>query len=116
MAVLPENMDKLDLEDPSGSLSIVENYIRYMGERIEFAMRNVTKSVSQAGISSAEMYVLLTAMSSALSALESKVGGMAGDLTGLTKRVGDLNTEVSSWKKNLESLEQRVAALEKPAT
>ena len=38
MAVIfPESMNRLDLSDPSGSLSTVENYIRYMTERMEFS-------------------------------------------------------------------------------
>lgn len=36
MAVLPENMNKLNVNDTRASLSTIEAYIRYMGERIEF--------------------------------------------------------------------------------
>ena len=34
MAVFPESMNKLDLNDTSGSLARLENYINYMGERM----------------------------------------------------------------------------------
>ena len=73
MAVFPENMDKLSADDVPGSLSIIENYIRYMGERMEFAMRNMTKTVSAAGVSSAEMYILLTALQNTVSAVSSTI-------------------------------------------
>lgn len=118
-AVLPENMDKLNVEDTRSSLSIIENYIRYMGERIEFSMRNMTKTVSAAGISSAEIYVLITAMSNNLSALQSTVNGMSGNITSLTNTQASMQTALEQMQAKLEemqtqldNLEGRVAKLE----
>ena len=119
MAVLPENMDRLNVEDTKSSLSIIENYIRYMGERIEFSMRNVTKSVSAAGVSSAEIYVLVNAMSNTLSALQSTVNGMSGNITSLTNsqatmqaQLGQLQSSLASLQEQFDALEARVAAIE----
>lgn len=118
-AVLPENMDKLNVEDTRSSLSIIENYIRYMGERIEFSMRNMTKTVSAAGISSAEIYVLITAMSNNLSALQSTVNGMTGNITSLTNTqtsmqtaLEQMQTKLKEMQTQLDNLEGRVAKLE----
>lgn len=118
-AVLPENMDKLNVEDTRSSLSIIENYIRYMGERIEFSMRNMTKTVSAAGISSAEIYVLITAMSNNLSALQSTVNGMSGNITSLTNTQTSMQTaleqvqaKLEEMQTQLDNLEGRVAKLE----
>lgn len=130
MAVLPESMDKLNPDDVRGSLSILENYIRYMGERIEFAMRNTTRSVSAAGVSSAEMYVLLQAQINALSALTSTVNGQSGQLTSLGNQVAALNSSVqaleqantgtaasiSAMQQSINALEARVKVLETPTT
>ena len=69
MAVLPESMDRLDVNDAPGSFAKIQDYIRYMGERIEFSMRNMTKTVSAAGVSSAEIYILYQAQSQQLAAL-----------------------------------------------
>lgn len=120
MAVLPENMDKLNVEDSKTSLGIIENYIRYMGERIEFSMRNVTKTVSAAGVSSAEIYVLVTAMSNNLSALTSVVNGLSGNINSLTTNqatmtatLEQLKTQVGEMQTQLDELETRVASLEK---
>jgi hypothetical protein len=77
MAVLPESMDRLDVQDTEGSLSKVQDYIRYMGERIEFSFRNMTKTVSAAGVSSAELYILFQAQAQTLAALQSAVNCMA---------------------------------------
>lgn len=119
MAVLPENMDKLNVEDPQKSLSIIENYIRYMGERIEFSMRNMTKTVSAAGVSSAEIYVLITAMNNDLSAMQSVLNGQAGQLTSLTNHLtgmeetlGTLAAEQQRLSADLEQLSSRLSALE----
>ena len=118
-AVLPENMDKLNVEDVRSSLSIIENYIRYMGERIEFSMRNMTKTVSAAGVSSAEIYVLITAMSNNLSALQSTVNGMSGNITSLTNTqtsmqttLEQVQTRLEEMQTQLDDLEGRVAKLE----
>lgn len=111
-AVLPENMDKLDVQDPRGSLATVENYIRYMGERIEFAMRNMTKNVSAAGVSSAEVYVLVSAMNNTLSALQSTVNGLSGNVTTLHGQVNSLLESTDALTARLSSLEDRVTALE----
>lgn len=119
MAVLPESMGKLNVEDVRSSLSIIENYIRYMGERIEFSMRNMTKTVSAAGVSSAEIYVLVTAMSNNLSALQSTVNGMSGQITSLTSNqasmqatITQLQQQLTTMQEQLESVEARVKALE----
>ena len=123
MAVFPENMDKLSADDVPGSLSIIENYIRYMGERMEFAMRNMTKTVSAAGVSSAEMYVLLMALQNTVSALTSTVQGIAGDMTSVKSDVGSMKTDISSLQatvsgiqEQITSLDARVTALENPTT
>lgn len=99
MAVLPENMDKLNPEDSRQSFSILENYIRYMGERIEFAMRNVTRNVAAAGVSSAEIYVLLTALNHELSALKSTVNTQGGSITGILKTLGDMEDALAALEK-----------------
>lgn len=118
-AVLPENMDKLNVKDVRSSLSIIENYIRYMGERIEFSMRNMTKTVSAAGVSSAEIYVLITAMSNNLSALQSTVNGMSGNITSLTNTqtsmqaaLEQVQAKLEEMQTQLDDLEGRVAKLE----
>lgn len=112
-AVLPESMDRLNVEDTKSSLSIIENYIRYMGERIDFSMRNMTKTVSAAGVSSAEIYVLITAMSNTLSALQSTVNGMSGNITSLTTNQATMQAKLVELQGRLDALEARVSAIEK---
>ena len=46
MAVFPEGMNKLDANDVRGSLAMMENYIRYMSERMEFTMHNMQKQLN----------------------------------------------------------------------
>ena len=114
MAVLPENMDKLDVNDTSGSLSKIQDYIRYMGERIEFSFRNMTKTVSAAGVSSAEIYVLFQAQEQTIAALQSTVNGIAGNVTALQRDVAAMQASITAIQGTLESLDARVTALENP--
>ena len=55
MIVFPESINELPKENPSEALDITENYIKYMCQRIDWAIGNVTKNVSKAGVSNAEM-------------------------------------------------------------
>ena len=105
MAVLPESMNKIDVKDTEKSLSTLENYIRYMGERIEVAMRNVTRNVSDAGVSSAEMYVLLVAVQNSVSTLSSELNTLKSTVNTMQ---GTLNTATE----NITALDERVTALE----
>lgn len=71
MAVFPESMNRLDPQNPSEALTILENYIRYMQERIEFANTQTLRTVTDAGVSSAGLYVELKALENTVSALSS---------------------------------------------
>ena len=123
MAVLPESMDKLDAQDVAGSLSIIENYIRYMGERIEFSNRNMTKTVSAAGVSSAELYVLVIAMNNSMAAMQSTVNGLTGSVgtlqgqaAALLETTQSLTASVDALRTAVSGLEQRVKAREDKQT
>ena len=111
-AVLPESMDRLNVDDPRSSLSIIEEYIRYMGERIEFSMRNMTKTISAAGVSTTEVYILITAMSNSLSALDSTVNGLTGTITGLKSSLTDTKETVQKTEDTLSSTQTAVEKIE----
>lgn len=105
MAVLPESMEQIDPENPVESLKILDEYIRYMGERIEFGMRNMTKSVNAAGISSTELYILLVAMDNRISAQESTVNGLRGTVTGMQGSVSEVQTALAALTERVKKLE-----------
>lgn len=137
MAVFPESMDKLNTDDVRSSLPVMENYIRYMCERVEFAMRNMTKNVNAAGVSSVEMYILLTALQNEMATMQSTVSGLNGTVNGLGTQLSNVQSSIKSLENRMStiedsitsmgnrmasiehsvsSLEQRVAALENPTT
>lgn len=116
MAVFPENMDRLNVEDVAKSLSIIENYIRYMCERTEFSMRNMTKTVSEAGVSSAEIYVLVTAMNNTLSALQSTVNGMSGNITSLANSQVAMQQQLGKLQKDLEGVQSSLVRMQQQLT
>ena len=119
MAVFPENMDKLDVQDPAQSLSIVEKYIGYMSERIEFAIRNVTKNVNAAGISSAELYILVQAQAHIVADLQSEVTNLKNrmttaesNITAINNRLGTFLSTDPTIKATLDDHGERITALE----
>lgn len=119
MAVFPESMNKLDVNDVPGSLGRIENYIRYITERVEFSMRNMTRNVSEAGVSSVEILLLMQEMAGTVATLSSAVNGMTGSITSLGTRLDEVNakqtemdTKITGLQTQITELAARVTALE----
>lgn len=126
LSVFPERMDKLDPEDVGRSLATIEAYISYMCERTEFSLSNSFKTVNGLGTSSAEIVLLLSALSNELdevktlanqtkatvTGLQSTVGGHTQSIGALADRVTALETGLSGAQDQITALDQRVTALE----
>lgn len=111
-AVFPENMDKLNPQDVGGSFAKLESYVRYMGERIDFAMRNTTKQVSAAGVSSTELYILLQAQTQTLAALQSSVNAMQGSINGMASQMTTMQGQISTIQGQIATIQTNVSALD----
>ena len=116
MAVFPESMDKLNTDDVRSSLPVMENYIRYMCERVEFAMRNMTKNVNAAGVSSVEMYILLTALQNEMATLQSTVSGLNGTVNGLGTQLANVQSSITSLENRMSTIEDSITSLENQMT
>ena len=115
MAVFPESMNRLDTQDTTGSLKTIENYIRYIQERVEFSVRGVNRSISESGTSSAELRMALETLGNDLSALTSTVNQLAGQVTALGGNYAGLAEGVQALQSSLENQGQQVSALVKQA-
>lgn len=111
-AVFPERMDRLNNEDPKTSLSVIEQYIGYMTERIEFYMRNMTKTVSEAGISSAEMYIIIQAQAQILANLQSAMGIAQGAITVLQSDMRLAQSDITDLSSLVSGIDTRLGNLE----
>jgi len=60
MAVFPEAMNRTDPRDTTTAIATQDQYIRYMVERIEFAIRNVKKGGADGGEGGTANYAALT--------------------------------------------------------
>lgn len=123
MIVFPESLNELPKGNPEEALRMVEQYIKYMCQRTDWALGNVTKNVSKAGVSNAEMYILLTALQNTVSALQSTINSHTSSLSALSQTVNTLGNDyaalagrVTTLENNYTALEQRVAALENANT
>lgn len=124
--IFPETMSKLDPGDVAGSLSKLENYIRYMTERMEFANRNMSRSVNSSITTTEDVVLLLESLTDAVAYLQTSVNVLSGDVTAANNRVTAMQKDVDEMKQtagsaqesitalqaSVEALEQRVAALE----
>ena len=111
MAVLPESMNKLNLTDTTGSLGELERYINYMGERIEFAMSNMTRSVSDAGVSNVDVLQAIAEVTGALSRLNSAASRMAGETTSTSTRIDKMQESIDAIRGNITTMQADIAAL-----
>ena len=107
MAVFPESMNRLDAQNVPKSLEIVENYIRYMTERMEFSTSKMTKSVNSAGVSSVALLQLVQDVGSAVSVLQSTVSGMTGRITDLSGRMTALESRIAALEGRVKALEDK---------
>jgi uncharacterized protein YukE len=112
-------MNKLDVNDVPGSLGRIENYIRYITERVEFSMRNMTRNVSEAGVSSVEILLLMQEMAGTVATLGSTVNGMTGSITSMGTRLDEIqakqtkmDTKITGLQTQITELAARVTALE----
>lgn len=127
MAVFPESMNRVDVNDPQKAIAIIENYIRYMQERIEFSNSQTTRTVTEAGISSTGLYLEVQALENTVQALSSSLTAALTTLASHGQRIAALERDMESEQTTRETqdaallaaitaLEGRVAALENKTT
>lgn len=119
MAIFDKELNHLDPQDAAGSLRTLENYISYMRERLEFNNSNLTRTLSSAGTSTAEMVLIVAALQNNVQAMQSSVTAMQGQITTLEATVSGLNNSIQALSQNVtalqtavQNIDQRVTALE----
>ncbi len=119
MAIFDKELNHLDPQDAAGSLRTLENYISYMRERLEFNNSNLTRTLSSAGTSTAEMVLIVAALQNNVQAMQSSVTAMQGQITTLETTVSGLNNSIQALSQNVtalqtavQNIDQRVTALE----
>lgn len=116
MIVFPESMNPVQKGDPAAALQTVERYINYMCQRVEWALGNVGKTVTEAGVSNAEMYSLITTLQNIVSALQSTVNSHGASISSLLQNVTMQGNDLAAVTKRVTELENKYAALEKRVT
>lgn len=133
MAIFDKELNHLDPQDTASSLRTLENYISYMRERLEFNNSNLTRTLSSAGTSTAEMVLIVAAIQNNVQAMQSSINAMQGQIstlettvsglnssvqslsgtvTALQTTVGTLQTDISALQTTVQNIDQRVTALE----
>ena len=102
----PEKLDKINYDDLKSGVQQLEAYIRYMCERTDFAVANVTKVAAKAGNIGSDVIVQIQELEKSVSALKSQVSGLSGSITGINNKLEEINDA-------LEKLDTRITELEK---
>ena len=112
MAVFPEQLERLNLNDPTGSLQQIENYIRYMTERMEFANSNTTRVVTEAGISSVGIYKTIITVADSVSVIQANMNNVVNSVTALSQAVKETQDNLATLTEAVTALAERVEKLE----
>lgn len=112
MIVFPESINAIPKSDPGDAFRIIEDYIRYMCQRTDWAISNVGKSVSAAGVSSTETYMLLTTLQNTVSALQSTVNSQGSSISALLQSVTTLGNDYAELAGRVSKTEAKYTALE----
>lgn len=110
--IFPETMSKLDPGDVAGSFSKLENYIRYMTERMEFSNRNMSRSVNVNVTNTEDVILMLADLTDAVAYLQTSVNTMSGDLTAANNRVTAMQKDVEALTQTTDSAQERITALQ----
>lgn len=113
MIVFPESINAIPKSDPEDAFRIIEDYIRYMCQRTDWAISNVGKTVSAAGVSSTETYMLLQTLQNTVSALQSTVNSQGSSISALLQSVTTLGNDYAELDGRVSKTETKYAALEK---
>lgn len=112
MAIFDKELNHLDPQDTASSLRTLENYISYMRERLEFNNSNLTRTLSSAGTSTAEMVLIVAAIQNNVQAMQSSINAMQGQISTLETTVSGLNSSVQSLSGTVTALQTTVGTLQ----
>lgn len=112
MIVFPESINAIPKSDPESAFRIIEDYIRYMCQRTDWAISNVGKTVSAAGVSSTETYMLLQTLQNTVSALQSTVNSQGSSISALLQSVTTLGNDYAELAGRVSKTEAKYTALE----
>lgn len=112
MIVFPESINAIPKSDPENAFRIIEDYIRYMCQRTDWAISNVGKTVSAAGVSSTETYMLLQTLQNTVSALQSTVNSQGSSISALLQSVTTLGNDYAELAGRVSKMESKYTALE----
>ena len=104
-AIFPEQMNRLNPSDAESSLQIIERYIQYMVERLEFDNSVTEKSLTAAGTTSQDIVKMFLTHADNLAMLQQRVNTLNNAVISYQRQVSDMQTQI-------EELSARVTALE----
>lgn len=107
MAVFPESMGRIDVDDPRGAIRVIDSYIRYMQERIEFANRQTTRTVTEAGITSVGLYEDLVTLRNTVQALASTINAALAAIAQDQLAISTLDGEMDALGGRVDALEEQ---------
>ena len=93
ISVFPELMNRIDTEDVDSSLRMIESYINYIVERVEFSLTNNFKTVNNLGVTGEALSLALSEAINDLSALTSTVAGKVDKVEGKGLSTNDYTDE-----------------------
>lgn len=92
----PETLDKIDYTNLKSAVQQIEAYMRYMCERTDFAIANVTKVAAKSGNIGADVLLQLQNLQNDVSTVKNNVNSITAQITGILSDINDLKDRVSA--------------------
>ena len=105
VGVFPQRMDRVDPEDPTGAIRTMEDYIRYMTERVEFSVTNHARNLRKQGVGMEKIAAAVAEQGDKVAAMTSQLLSISEQLDGVASTVGNLAETVEDLELRMEVLE-----------
>ena len=92
--VFPQRMDPLDVDNPYRAMAQVEDYIRYMTERVEFAVTNHARNLRKQGVGLEEIAAAVVEQGDKVANLSAQMAVVGAAVNTLADAVEDLDLRV----------------------
>lgn len=102
--VFPESMDRLDYQDLNESIHTLEDYIRYICERVDYTYGQLFKDIGGSGVLAVPIAIAVNELQKDVKALQNQMAGVSAEATSALNKVSALEDVVGDNNSGLVKL------------
>lgn len=99
--VFPESMDRLDYQDLNESMHTIEDYIRYICERVDYTYGQLFKDIGSSGVLAVPISIAVGELQKDVKELQNQMAGVSAEATSALNKASRLETTVGDENSGL---------------